>query len=85
VSRADIVYVAGEVNRPGGSHFEIVETYEREGRRHQLVANRICTRPGTDEGRGPAALVTILAEGIPVRTNDFSQSAVEGPRMLPSM
>jgi hypothetical protein len=27
----------------------------------------------------------MLAERIPVRWNDFSQSAVDGPRMLPSM
>jgi hypothetical protein len=27
----------------------------------------------------------MLAEGMPVRTNAFSQSAVEGPRMLPSI
>jgi len=27
----------------------------------------------------------MLADGMPVRWNDFSQSAVEGPRMLPSM
>jgi hypothetical protein len=39
--------------------------------------------------RGPleaiAALRSMLAEGIPVRWKDFSQSEVEGPRMLPSM
>lgn len=39
--------------------------------------------------RGPAdamlALRSMLAEGMPVRWKDFSQSVVEGPRMLPSM
>ena len=28
---------------------------------------------------------SIFALGIPVRWNDFSQSAVDGPRMFPSM
>ena len=47
---------------------------------------RIWTRPGKDGRRdGADALASMLAEGIPVRTNDFSQSAVDGPRMLPSM
>ena len=31
------------------------------------------------------SFLNMLAEGIPVRWNDFSQSAVDGPRMLPSM
>ncbi len=31
------------------------------------------------------ALRSMLAEGMPVRWKDFSQSVVEGPRMLPSM
>ena len=28
---------------------------------------------------------SMFAEGMPVRWKDFSQSAVDGPRMLPSM
>ena len=31
------------------------------------------------------ALRSMFAEGMPVRWKDFSQSEVEGPRMLPSM
>ena len=46
----------------------------------------ICTRPGIAGLRaGAEALASMLAEGMPVRTNDFSQSAVEGPRMFPSI
>ena len=46
----------------------------------------IWTRPGIAVRRaGAEALASMLAEGIPVRTNDFSQSAVEGPRMFPSI
>ncbi len=52
----------------------------------QAVAARIWTRPGIVVCRPPdAARATMLAEGTPVRTKDFSQSAVEGPSMLPSM
>ena len=32
-----------------------------------------------------AALASILAEGMPERAKDFSQSCVEGPRILPSI
>ena len=47
---------------------------------------RIWTRPGIAGRReGADALASILAEGMPVRTNDFSQSAVDGPRILPSI
>ena len=45
----------------------------------------ICTSLGTS--RGPEAFcffASRLAEGTPVRAKDFSQSAVEGPRMFPS-
>src|SRR5208282_3206443 len=42
----------------------------------------ICTNRG---GRALSFLASRLAEGIPVRAKDFSQSAVEGPRMFPSM
>ena len=42
---------------------------------------RICTRPGA-----PAAFrASMPAVTIPVRTKDFSQSAVEGPRIFPSI
>ncbi len=42
----------------------------------------ICTR---SRGAEDAFLRIMLAEGIPVLANDFSQSCVEGPRMFPSM
>lgn len=42
----------------------------------------ICTRCGIE---GFCFLANRLAEGIPVRAKDFSQSAVEGPRIFPSM
>ena len=42
----------------------------------------ICTRP--DAARREA-FKSMLAEAIPVRANDFSQSCVDGPRILPSM
>src|SRR5215472_5799520 len=41
---------------------------------------RICTRLGL-----PRFLASMLAEGMPVRAKDFSQSCDEGPRMFPSM
>ena len=40
----------------------------------------ICMRPGAE-----GILASMLADGMPVRAKDFSQSAVEGPRMFPSM
>lgn len=40
---------------------------------------------GISQALEAAALSSILALGIPVLAKDFSQSAVEGPRMLPSM
>ncbi len=46
------------------------------------ASSRICTRPAP---KAACALAIMFAEGTPVRTNDFSQSAVEGPRILPSM
>jgi len=42
----------------------------------------ICTSRGTE---GFCFFATRLAEGMPVRAKDFSQSAVEGPRIFPSM
>ena len=42
---------------------------------------RICTRFAAAR----CFLASMLAEGTPVRANDFSQSGVDGPRMLPSM
>lgn len=47
----------------------------------------ICTKRALPQaGDSPrAALASMLAEGIPVRANDFSQSWEDGPRMLPSM
>src|ERR1700691_1124535 len=42
----------------------------------------ICTKRG---GAVLSFLASKLTEGIPVRAKDFSQSAVEGPRMFPSM
>src|SRR5215467_9656660 len=40
---------------------------------------RICTRLAL-----PRLLASMLAEGMPVRAKDFSQSCDEGPRMFPS-
>src|ERR1039458_2975887 len=42
----------------------------------------ICTRRGTETF---SFFASRLAEGMPVRAKDFSQSAVEGPRIFPSM
>src|SRR5580693_6833102 len=42
----------------------------------------ICTKRG---GEALSFLASKFTEGIPVRAKDFSQSAVEGPRMFPSM
>jgi hypothetical protein len=42
----------------------------------------ICTR---GEGLAEGFLASMLAEGMPVRAKDFSQSKEDGPRMLPSM
>lgn len=41
----------------------------------------ICTRRGAEFF---SFFATKLTDGIPVRAKDFSQSEVEGPRMLPS-
>src|SRR5580700_2044348 len=41
----------------------------------------ICTNRGTER---LSFFANRLAEGMPVRANDFSQSAVEGPRIFPS-
>src|SRR5215469_8859846 len=58
---------------------------------HQAIAPEV----GTPAGVGIARICTSLAEacffasmladGTPVRANDFSQSCDDGPRMLPSM
>jgi hypothetical protein len=46
----------------------------------------ICTRRAPPEELwAEAAWASMLAEGMPVRAYDFSQSCVEGPRILPSM
>src|ERR1700735_347177 len=42
----------------------------------------ICTKRG---GYALSFFANKFTEGIPVRAKDFSQSAVEGPRMFPSM
>ena len=55
-----------------------------------MLANLLPVIAGTSwicTNRGAAAfsfLASKLTEGIPVRANDFSQSAVEGPRIFPS-
>ena len=53
-----------------------------EGRGAYIDIGRICTN-------GPceaiAAFRNMFADGMPVRWNDFSQSEVDGPRMLPSI
>src|SRR5437879_12607367 len=41
---------------------------------------RICTR-----SRDARFFASILADGIPVRAKDFSQSCDDGPRVLPSI
>jgi len=55
---------------------------------YKLIWTRLalgCHAAGAPAATPASALRIILAEGIPVRANDFSQSAVDGPRMLPSM
>jgi len=48
----------------------------------QTIIGKICTR-GAPEAI--PALRSMFADGIPVRRKDFSQSELEGPRMLPSL
>ena len=45
----------------------------------------ICTSAALLNELLPTPFASILAEGMPVRANDFSQSCVEGPRIFPSM
>src|ERR1700674_2519836 len=46
----------------------------------------ICTRRGADFASFCASFcASRFTDGMPVRAKDFSQSAVEGPRMFPSM
>src|SRR5579862_5830349 len=46
---------------------------------------RICTKFEGREFAPASLLASMLADGTPVRAKDFSQSWVEGPRMLPSI
>ncbi len=53
----------------------------------------ICIRLENEEGWAAGSCIAVLdairaimlADGIPVRAKDFSQSKEDGPRMLPSM
>jgi hypothetical protein len=61
---------------------QVTKVTAKEGYASQTIMGKICT------SGPPAAMLafrSMLAEGIPVRWNDFSQSELEGPRMLPSM
>lgn len=53
------------------------------GSSRERIYSSIWTRPDAPADR--ASLAIIPAVTIPVRTKDFSQSAVEGPRIFPSM
>ena len=74
----------GAAERKVGEHWPRPYTASRHGADicdPRTSANPwICTR----ESRA-AALRRMFKDGIPVRANDFSQSADDGPRMLPSM